>query len=137
MKKRFELIEHTADIGLRAYGQTLAEAFSNTAYGLFSIITDVRKVRKTESRILEIQAENLEDLLFEWLNQLIYYFDAELLLFKQCEIREFDGHNIKAVCYGEKVDLSRHEIKVGVKAATYHMMKIDLQQKQVEVILDI
>ena len=55
VNKRFDLIEHTADIGLTAYGQNLAEAFSNAAYGLFSIITDLRKVRKVESRTIELQ----------------------------------------------------------------------------------
>jgi SHS2 domain-containing protein len=137
MKKRFDLIEHTADIGIKAYGQTLSEAFSNAAYGLFSIITDLRKVRTTESRIVEIRAEKQEDLLFEWLNQLIYYFDAEQLLIKKCDIQKFNINNIKAVCYGEKADLSRHKMKLGVKAATYHRLKVDPQQNQVEVILDI
>lgn len=135
--KRFELIEHTADIGLKAYGKNLAEAFSNAAYGLFSIITDIRKVRKTEAREIELQEKSPEDLLFGWLNHLIYLFDAEQMLFKHCDIREFDGHKIKAVCYGEKADPSRHEMKLGVKAATYHMLKVDPEKNEVQVIFDI
>ncbi len=135
--KKFDLIEHTADIGLKAYGQNLGEAFSNAAYGLFSIITDLRKVRKIESRVIELQEKSPEDLLFEWLNHLIYLFDAEQMLFKQCDIQEFDGLKIKAVCYGEKADLSRHELKLGVKAATYHMLKVDPEKNEVQVIFDI
>ena len=135
--KRFDFIEHTADIGVRAYGQNLGEAFCNAAYGLFSIITDLRKVRKTEQRIIELQEKSPEDLLFAWLNQLVYLFDAEQMLFKQFDIQEFDRYKIKAVCWGEKVDLSRHRLKLGVKAATYHLLKVDIEQNQVEVILDI
>ncbi len=136
-KKRFELIEHTADIGLIAYGNTLAEAFANAAHGLFSIITDLRKVRKSESRTVELEEKNEEDLLFEWLNYLIYLFDAQQMLFKEFDIQEFDGRRLKAVCHGEKADVTRHEIKAGVKAATYHMLKVDTRKNQVQVIFDI
>jgi SHS2 domain-containing protein len=135
--KRFSLIEHTADIGLTAYGENVAEAFSNAAYGLFSIITDLRKVKKIESRLIEIQENSLEDLLYAWLNHLIYLFDAEQMLFKQCAIQEFEEHKIKAVCYGERVDPARHNMKLGVKAATYHMLKVDVEKNQVQVIFDI
>jgi SHS2 domain-containing protein len=135
--KKFEIIEHTADIGIIAAGKDLAEAFSHAAYGLFSIITDLRKVRQTETRTVELKEGNTEDLLFAWLNHLIYLFDAEQMVFKRCDIQEFDGKNIKAVCHGEKVDPARHEMKIGVKAATYHMLKIDRENNQVQVIFDI
>jgi SHS2 domain-containing protein len=135
--KRFDLIEHTADVGVRAYGQTLAEAFGNAAYGLFSIITDLSKVRKAEQRTVEIQAGSPEDLLYAWLNHLIYLFDSEQMLFKQCIVLELDGIELKAVCYGEKADVRRHKMKAGVKAATYHQLRVDSVHHQVEVILDI
>ena len=135
--KKFDLIEHTADIGLRAYGRDLAEAFGNAAYGLFSIMADLRKVRRVESRAIALEEKSPEDLLFEWLNYLIYLFDAEQLLFKRCDVQEFDGKRLKAICYGEKVNPSRHLIKLGVKAATYHMLKVDAEKNQVQVIFDI
>ena len=135
--KRFKLIEHTADIGLIAYGQDLAEAFSNAAYGLFSIITDLRRVRKVESRIVELQERSPEDLLFSWLNHLIYLFDTEQMLFKSWDVQEFDGLKIKSVCFGEKADPLRHDLKLGVKAATYYMLKVDPEKNQVQVIFDI
>jgi len=135
--KRFQLIEHTADVGLIAYGRTLAEAFANAAYGLFSIIAELKAVRETESRRLEISEEDPEGLLFEWLNSLIYFFDVELLLFKRFDIIDLDGRQLKAICYGEKYDLSRHHLKTGVKSATYHMLKVDEEKNQVQVIFDI
>ena len=137
MARRFRLIEHTADIGLAACGKTLPEAFANAAYGMFSIIADLRKVREVETRIVEVKEADAESLLFEWLNSLLYFFDAEMLLLKRFDIIEFDGRKMRAMCYGEKYDLSRHEIKIGVKSATYHMLKVDKEKNRVQVIFDI
>jgi len=135
--KRFQFIEHTADIGLVAYGCSLAEAFANAGYGLFSIITDLKRVRKTESRQLELKEDDSEALLFEWLNRLIYLFDVEMLLLKRFDITDFNGCGLKAVCYGEKYDPSRHQLKKGVKSATYHMLRVDGEKNQVRVIFDV
>jgi SHS2 domain-containing protein len=135
--KRFRLIEHTADIGLIAYGRSLAEAFANAAYGLFSIIAELKTVKETESRQLELSEEDSEALLFEWLNRLIYLFDVDMLLLSRFDVADFDGRGLKAICYGEKYDPSRHHLKTGVKSATYHMMKVDKEKNQVRVIFDI
>ena len=135
--KRFELIEHTADTGLVAYGKTLGEAFANAAYGMFSIITDLRRVKEAESRIVELNEEDSEILLFEWLNRLLYFFDVETLIFKRFDIIEFDGSRLKAACYGEKRDPKRHQIKTGIKSATYHMLKVDKENNRVQIIFDI
>ena len=135
--KRFQLIEHTADVGLIAYGRTLAEAFANAAYGLFSIIAELKTVREIESRQLELNEEDSEALLFEWLNSLIYLFDVEMLLFKRFDVRDFSRRGLKATCYGEKCDPSRHQLKTGVKSATYHMLKVDWEKNQVQVIFDV
>ncbi len=124
-------------MGLIAYGETLAEAFSNAAYGMFSIIAELDDVRETESRRVEINEDDLEGLLFEWLNNLIYLFDVEMILFRRFDIIELEGSELKAVCYGEKYDPSRHHLKTGVKSATYHMMKVDGEKNQIQVIFDI
>ena len=135
--KRFELVEHTADIGLIAYGSTLAETFANAACGMFSIIAGLDAVTETESRSLELSEADPEALLFEWLNRLIYFFDVDMLLFNRFDIIEFDGCQLKAVCHGEKYDPSRHQLKTGVKSATYHMLKVDKEKNQVRVIFDV
>lgn len=131
------MIEHTADTGLVAYGGTLAEAFANAAYGLFSIIAELETVTEKESRQLDIIEDDPEGLLFEWLNSLIYFFDVDMLLFKRFDIIYLEGCQLKAICYGEKYDPSRHRLKMGVKSATYHMLKVDKERNQVQVIFDI
>ena len=135
--KRFQLIEHTADTGLIAYGKTLTEAFANAAYGMFSIISDLKSVRETESRHVELREPDAESLLFEWLNHLLYLFDVEMLLFRRFDVRDFTGQELKATCYGEKYAPSRHHLKTGVKSATYHMLKVNEEKNQVQVIFDV
>ena len=135
--KKYELIEHTSDIGVAAYGRTLAEAFANAARGMFSIIAEPESVREAESRRVEVIADDIEGMLFEWLNTLLYYFDVETLLFKRFDIIEFEDTRLVAECRGEKYDSSRHRLKTGVKSATYHLMEVDRRKKRVRVIFDI
>lgn len=135
--KRFEFIEHTADIGIIAYGKDLKEAFANAAYGLFSIMADLESVGETISYNVEVTADDIEALLFEWLNELIYIFDAKGLILKRFDITEFSDLSLKAVCYGEKYDPARHKVKLGVKAATYHMLQVDRVKNQLQVIFDV
>lgn len=133
--KRFRLIDHTADTGLVAYGNSLAEAFANAAYGLFSIITEIGRVREVESRPVAISAQDAEGLLFSWLNDLIYIFEVEYFLFKRFDISEFSEHDLKATGWGERYDPSRHQLKLGVKSATYHLLKVE--KDRVQVIFDV
>jgi len=135
--KRFELIEHTADMGLAAYGKSLEEAFANAAYGMFSIIAELDAVREVETRRVEIKEDDLESRLFEWLNSLLYYFDVEMLLFRRFDIMEFGEVHLVAECHGEKYDPSRHHLKTGVKSATYYMIEVDREKNRVQVIFDV
>ena len=124
-------------MGLVAYGKSLAEAFANAAYGLFSLIVEPNKVKEKESRKVTVQAQDAEGLLFSWLNELIYIFEVERLLFKSFDITEFTGQSLEATCWGEKYDPSRHQLKTGVKSATYHMLKVDGKKNRVQVIFDV
>jgi SHS2 domain-containing protein len=124
-------------MGLVAYGKSLAEAFANAAYGLFSLIVEPNKVKEKESRKVTVQAQDAEGLLFNWINELIYIFEVERLLFKSFDITEFTGQSLEATCWGEKYDPSRHQLKTGVKSATYHMLKVDGEKNRVQVIFDV
>jgi SHS2 domain-containing protein len=135
--KRFKLIEHTADTGLVAYGRSLPEAFANAAYGMFSIMVNPETLHEVESRRIEVNADDIDGLLFEWLNTLLYYFDVEGLLFKRFEIKELKENQLTAECYGEKFDSKRHAINIGVKSATYHTLEVDRKKNRVRVIFDI
>jgi len=133
----FDIIDHTADIGIRAYGSTLAEAFVNMAVGLSTIITEPETIRQTDKRVANITAPDVEALLFEWMNYLIFVFDVENLLFSRFKMIEFTDEQMVAECWGEKYDPSRHELKLGVKSATYHMLEVDREGNSVQVIFDV
>ena len=91
---------------------------------MFSLITELDDVEEVLYRDIELTAVDEESLLVEWLNELIYLFDAENVIFKRFDIIELNNTRLKARSYGEKVDSSRHKLKTGVKAATYHMLKV-------------
>ncbi len=137
-RKDFEIINHTADVGIIAYGADLSQAFANMAKGLFSLIADLDSVEEVLHRDVELSATDEESLLVEWLNELIYQFDTEGIIFKRFDIIQLDSTRLKARGYGEKVDKSRHKLKMGVKAATYHMLKVDKGEGgRVQVLFDI
>jgi len=125
MGKRFEVIDHTADVGIAAYGKDLKEAFANAAYALFSLMADLDGVGDASCHQVEVTAEDRSELLVAWLNELIYLFEVENVLFKRFDIGELKETRLRASCYGEKIDPERHKMKMGVKAATYHMLKVE------------
>jgi len=122
--KKFDVVEHTADTGIIAYGTDMPEAFANAAYGMFSLMADLRQVREETSRYVEAEAGDKESLVVSWLNELLYLFDVERIIFKRFEILELTDTRLKADAYGEKADPSRHKLRGGVKAATYHTLKV-------------
>ena len=138
MEKDFEIIDHTADVGIAAYGADMSQAFANAARALFSLITELDDVAEVLHRDVELTATDQESLLVEWLNELIYLFDTENIIFKRFDITQLNHTQLKARSYGEKVDKSKHKLKTGVKAATYHMLKVDKGDVcKVQVLFDI
>ncbi len=138
MDKDFEILNHTADIGIIAYGSDLKRAFANAARGLFSLITELDDVEEVLHRDIELTASDEENLLVEWLNELVYQFDTEGIIFKRFDIIQLNSTHLKARGYGEKVDSVKHKLKTGVKAATYHMLKVDKNNGcRVQVLFDI
>lgn len=137
--ERFKVLNHTADIGLQAYGRTLKEAFENTALGMFSLITDLDKVAEGDCLDVKVEAEDRETLLVEWLNELIYLFEVQEVLLKKFDIVDWDEeHHLTALVCGEKIDLERHPIKIQVKACTYHLLKVSKDDLWVaQVIFDV
>ena len=138
--KPYEVIEHTADIGIRATGRDLKELFAHTAQGMFSLVVPPEAVRETESREVVVSAQGgWEPLLFAWLRELLYLFDARHFLGKRFEIQVLEENRLKAIVWGESLDL-RHPVDKELKAVTY--CEFSLRQEsdgswQAQVILDI
>lgn len=121
--KKFETINHTADVGIIAYGKTLKKLFENAAYGMFSLITPVEKVKEKLLISISIDAHDYEELLITYLNEFQYYYATKKVLFRRFEISTLTETHLDANISGEK--MSEHEIIHDIKAATYHNLKIE------------
>jgi SHS2 domain-containing protein len=139
MKKSFDVLEHTADVGIIAYGTDIKQLFSNAALALFSLITDLESIEEKSHFSLQVGSGDRDGLLVEWLNELVYSFDARHVLVRRCDIESLTKTRLKATCHGEDFDPTKHKIKREVKAATYHMLKLDRNSDgyRAQVILDI
>ena len=120
----FQILEHTSEIGILARGETPAEAFGQAARGMFSIMVHLEAVEERRVRRVEVVAPDIEALLVTWLNELIYLFEVEGWVFSRTHIQEINSTALKALCYGEKLDLDRHRFHIAPKAATYHMLEV-------------
>ncbi|MFP3189551.1 MAG: archease [Sulfolobaceae archaeon] len=123
--KKYEFFDHTADIGIKAYGRDLNEAFENAALAVFEVITDTSKVEPKESREIEIDGMDLENLLYRWIESLLVYCDSELFLFGKFKVKiDLENLRLNAIAWGEKFNPDKHERRTVVKAMTYHEMSI-------------
>lgn len=134
--KRFEELDHTADVGLRAYGETLDELFANAGAGMFSLITDLDTVKPVGEYEVRVKAEDLKSLLFDFLSELLFVHETQKLLFSEFEAKVRDLA-VDARVRGERIDRDRHPLHANVKAVTYHEMIVDPEGGVAQVIFDI
>jgi len=120
---RWEHFEHGADIGIRGFGTTLAEAFAQAGLALTAVVTDPGIIRETTRIELACEADDNEDLLLEWLNALVYEMAVRRMLFGRYEVT-LSGHRLRGSAWGETVEPGRHEPVVEVKGATYTALKV-------------
>ncbi len=120
----YEYFEHQADIGIRGKGNTLAEAFEQAALAMFEIMVDTAELNPNEFQVVKIEANNLEELLITWLSELLFLKDVEGKIYSRFEIESMNDTKILAKIYGEIIDLSRHKLKLEVKAATWTQLAI-------------
>jgi len=144
LRKRFEFLEHTADLYIAAHGGSLEEAFENAAYATFEGMTDLSKVHPKLEDTVEVEGYDEQALLYNWLEALLVKFDVVGNLYSRFKITRIektsDGFRLKAKIWGEPFNPEKHLSKVGVKAVTYHQMEILKDAKgavTVKFILDI
>ena len=127
--KPFELIEHTADVGIKARGSTLTELFENAAKGMFAIIAregcnaQGSKVKKNIE--LDNNRDNFEEILVSWLSELLYIFNREKIYFNDFKISSLNYNSIKAEANGVNLDLYQSSLYTEIKAVTFHNLKIN------------
>ena len=120
-----ELFEHTADLGLRVRAADLDALFAEAAACLFSaIVEDLTAVRPEVAHTIEVTGEDREYLLFDWLRELLYRFDAQHTVYGRFEVK-VRGDGLTATAHGEPLDQARHVLSHEVKAITYHELKVE------------
>ena len=122
----WETFEHQADIGVRGFGDTLEEAFSGAATALIATMCDPATIVTTQSVEIDCDAPDLEILLVDWLNALVYQMAVNHLIFKHFDINIKD-HQLHAQASGEPVSFLRHKPAVEIKGATFTELKVRRQ----------
>jgi SHS2 domain-containing protein len=120
---RWEHFEHGADIGVRGYGASIAEAFEQAALALTAVITELALVRPLERVEVRCEAPDDELLFAEWLNALVYEMATRRMLFARYSVK-LEGTRLAGEAWGEPVDVARHHPAVEVKGATYTMLRV-------------
>jgi len=120
----FEIIEHTADVGIIARGRTLPEVFANAAAGMMSFLIPRDAVRPAETRRVAVEADDRDGLLVAWLNELLLLLNGEGFVPREFRIERLTDTDLEADVAGEPVDPQRHQFRLDVKAATYHQLEI-------------
>jgi len=135
----YEVLEHTADIGVRVWGDNFSDLLRNAALALLSLITERRSVRPVDEVVFDVEAETGEELLIKMLSEILYIHEVRNMVFAEADIELTDGFKLRGRLKGEKTDVLRHELLLDIKGATYHNLKIERVNDRfmAEIIFDI
>ncbi len=126
----YEYFEHQADIGIRGKGNTLAEAFEQAALAMFEIMVETKGINPSESQLVEVTANDQDELFIVWLSELLFLKDVEGKVFSRFKIESLNANTLSAKIYGEMIDVSKHKLKLEVKAATWTQLMIKTENNQ-------
>ena len=117
---RYRVIDHTADLGFLAYGDSPAELFVNAAFAVFDLMTDLSAVEPAQERGIDVTGSDWEDLLVNYLREILYIYNGEGMLLVDFIVAEIDPGHLSGAVRGEPFDARKHCIKREIKAVTYH-----------------
>lgn len=139
MKPGYAILDHPADLGIEAVGNTHAEAFEQAAHALMSVILDPSRIACREERSVSVSASDGEHLLVRWLSEVLYLFDGERFAGGGFRVVRFSPTSLEAVVRGETFRPDRHTTRLDVKAVTYHQLAVTERDGGVvlRVVLDI
>ena len=123
--KGHEFFEHTADVGMRAWGATLAGLFVHAAQGLVALVAEDSAIQPTESRPVALSASSVEELLQTWLTELLVWFDAERFLPGAYDLEAISATSLRGHVQGERFDPARHTHGTEVKGVTRHQFRVE------------
>jgi SHS2 domain-containing protein len=125
MSEPFEILDHTADTGFRAWGATPEELFQNSARAMMAIAADTSTVHPRVERNIEVHGEDYESLLVNWLSEILYLFDTNSFAPNDFRVEEITPTHLKARLVGETRDPGRHPWTLIIKAVTYYELRVE------------
>ena len=123
--KPFEYIEHTADAGMRVWGENLHTLFTHAAQGLFEMIAVIDSIDETSLINIQLESESVEMLFVSWLDEIIFRHETDEMFFKRAEICSISSTELVAKVYGEPTDYNKHIVYTEIKAVTYHQLYVE------------
>ncbi len=122
--KPYRLISHTADLGMEVRAKDLTDLFRHAAWSFFDLMIEARRIEAIQERAITVEAPDQETLLVAWLGELLYLFETAHLVFGKFLIRSLTPQALQASAWGEGYDPKKHLFKLGIKAVTYHQLRI-------------
>jgi SHS2 domain-containing protein len=137
--KPFEIVDHTADISIKAYGNNLRELFENAALGMFNILADLEGITTSTELKMKVDAPDREELLVEWLDELLFNFYTKQIIFCEFKIIGLTDNNLTANVKGRFVGENKNRLKTEIKAATRHDLQIKKKEDgyEVQIVFDV
>ncbi|HJX09856.1 MAG TPA: archease [Candidatus Binatia bacterium] len=123
-EKKYRLTTRQSELAVKVTGGSQADLFANSAFALFDVMLDVEKIEIKEHLSLEVEGADRDDLLVNWMRELLYLYQGSGYLLKEFLIREVKDTSVKAEVCGEKIDPDRHEIKQEIAAVAYHQSRM-------------
>ena len=127
---RYKLFDHTADLGVEVYGKTPNELFANAAFAVFDILTNLKHVTIAVEKTIIVDGDGWEDLLINYLREVLYLYNGQGILLKEFLIDKIDSRHMEGRAMGEPFDPARHRIKTEIKAVTYHQAAVNKTAKE-------
>ena len=117
--KRYRITPHHSELAVKVFGSSQLELFQNSGWALFDVTTDMEKIESKDCVPLEVEGTDQDDLLVNWVRELLYLYQGSGYLLKEFRISELGDKLVKAEACGEKIDPDRHEIKKEIMAIAY------------------
>lgn len=137
--KNYKIFDHTADIGIEVWGKTKKELFTNAVQAMFDLMVDIQCINTIEEKIVKIAGADMEDLLVNFLREVLYLFNGKKWLVKKCKLLELRAGHVVAQLQGESYNSQKHQLKKEIKAVTYHGLSVEKKVRgwKAKVIFDV
>ena len=123
--KKFEYLDHTADIGIRAYGQDLKDLFENAAEAMLAATAELDTIDEKMLGEVSVTASTLPDLMLNWLDELNFQHQVEEIFFCRTDIREISPNRLRAIVFGEAYNEDQHVVLTEIKSVTFHHLQVE------------